>query len=318
MTTQNTEIILAILALFQIATLLLVLLQFNPKSSKASGKRSSKKIVLDTSAVIDGRILALAEAGFLNDAELISTNIILDELQYLADEGDSFKRSRARYGLEILNKLSSLSQLTLSTTNLAKSEHEVDQQLLNLAKSLGAQLFTADFNLAQRARVEGVEILSPNDLAESLKPEILPGENFTIKLIQKGDDRNQAVGYLPDGTMVVAENSQNKIGQTLELKSSKIIQTTAGRIVFAQQVNSGSKRSPKDSGPSPKPSPKARAPRPPKLQTEAPVPKSSQSQNRPSQQSRPNQPRPKNNNNPRPRNKEDSLIDAINSSEPTS
>lgn len=310
MTTQNTEIILATLALFQIATLLLVLLQFNPRMSKSTSKKSNKKIVLDTSAVIDGRILALAEAGFLNDAELISTNIILDELQYLADEGDSFKRSRARYGLEVLNKLSSLSQLTLSTTNLAKSEHEVDQQLLNLAKSLGAQLFTADFNLAQRARVEGVEILSPNDLAESLKPQILPGENFTIKLIQKGDDRNQAVGYLPDGTMVVAENSQNKIGQTLELKSSKIIQTTAGRIVFAQQAGPAPKRGPK-------PSPKPRAPRSPKPTTEASSPESSQPQNRPPQQSRSNRPRPQNNS-PRPRNKEDSLIDAINSSEPTS
>ena len=309
MTTANTEIILAILAIFQLATLLLVLVQFNPKSS---AKKASKKIVLDTSAVIDGRILALAEAGFLNDAELISTNIILDELQYLADEGDSFKRSRARYGLEVLNKLSSLSQLTLSTTNLAKSEHEVDQQLLNLAKSLGAQLFTADFNLAQRARVEGVEILSPNDLAESLKPQILPGENFTIKLIQKGDDRNQAVGYLPDGTMVVAENSQNKIGQTVELKSSKIIQTTAGRIVFAQQAGSGPKRGPKPSGANPKPSPKPRAPRSPKSTTEASSPESPQPQNRPPQQSRLNRPRPQNNNS-RPRNKEDSLIDAINS-----
>lgn len=311
MTTQNTEIILAVLAIFQIATLLLVLLQFNPKSSKSALKRSNKKIVLDTSAVIDGRILALAEAGFLNDAELISTNIILDELQYLADEGDSFKRSRARYGLEVLNKLSSLSQLTLSTINLAKSEHEVDQQLLNLAKSLGAQLFTADFNLAQRARVEGVEILSPNDLAESLKPQILPGENFTIKLIQKGDDRNQAVGYLPDGTMVVAENSQNKIGQTLELKSSKIIQTTAGRIVFAQQVNPSPKRTSKIPSSTSKP----RAPRsskPPKPQAVAAVQNNQQSAS-----PRSSQPR-RQNNSSRPRNKEDSLIDAINSSEPTS
>ncbi len=235
MTSDTITTILIILSVFQITTLILVLLQFNPKSS--SGKKSGKKIVLDTSAVIDGRISALAEAGFLNGVELISTNIILDELQYLADEGDSFKRGRARYGLEVLNKLSSLNQVNLVTQNLPKSELEVDQQLLNLAKSSGAQLFTADFNLAQRARVEGVEILSPNDLAESLKPQILPGENFTIKLIQKGDDRGQAVGYLPDGTMVVAENCQNKIGQSVELKSSKIIQTTAARIVFAQQVN---------------------------------------------------------------------------------
>lgn len=234
MTTQNTDLILAILAIFQLATLLLVLVQHKPILSDK--KSSKKRIVLDTSAVIDGRILALAEAGFLSSTELISTNIILDELQYLADEGDSFKRSRARYGLDILNKLSGLAGVSVVTRNLSKSEFEVDQQLLNLAKSLRAQLFTADFNLAQRAKVEGVSILSPNDLAESLKPQILPGENFTIKLIQKGDDKGQAIGYLPDGTMVVAENSQNKIGQNIELKSSKIIQTAGGRIVFAQQV----------------------------------------------------------------------------------
>lgn len=307
MTSDNTTTILTALAVFQAATLLLTLLQFSPKGPAT--KKSKRTIVLDTSAVIDGRILALAEAGFLNDAELISTNIILDELQYLADEGDSFKRGRARYGLEVLNKLSALGLLNLVTKNLPKSELEVDQQLLNLAKSIGAQLFTADFNLAQRARVEGVEILSPNDLSESLKPQILPGENFTIKLIQKGDDRGQAVGYLPDGTMVVAENSANKIGQTLDLKSSKVIQTTAGRIVFAQQVNPG--RNPRDSKAAPKP----RAPRPPKPQPDSNLTKS-QPQTRPSRQTQAQpQSQPRNQNRPqnsRPKNKEDSLIDAIN------
>jgi uncharacterized protein YacL len=297
MTTQTTDIILVILALFQISTLFLVLLQFNPKSSS---KKVGKKIVLDTSAVIDGRILSLSEAGFLNGAELISTNIILDELQYLADEGDGFKRARARHGLEVLNKLSSLNQLSLITRNLPKSELEVDQQLLNLAKELSAQLFTADFNLSQRARIEGVEILSPNDLAESLKPQILPGETFTIKLIQKGDDRGQAVGYLPDGTMVVAENSQNKIGQNVELKSSKIIQTTAGRIVFAQSVKSNSTPQRTNINQSKNPTVK------PRTQNN-----SSHPQGKPTQvQKSPNLSRPTR----KPSNKEDSLIDAINSS----
>lgn len=291
MTTQNTEIILASLAVLQLATLLLVLLQFSPKSGSNSRKSSKKKIVLDTSAVIDGRILALAEAGFLSGSELVSTNIVLDELQYLADEGDSFKRSRARYGLEVLNKLSSLSDLSLTTKNLSKSELEVDQQLLNLSKSLGAQLFTADFNLAQRARVEGVSILSPNDLAESLKPQILPGEVFSLKLIQKGDDRGQAVGYLPDGTMVVAENSQSKIGQTVELKSSKIIQTAGGRIVFAQSPGPAPSRNQK---------PPAKKPLPPKAPQTPRAPRTPRTP-------RPAQP-------PKRQSKEDSLIDAINSS----
>ncbi len=262
MTNQNIESILVVLSLLQISTLILVLLLFKP--STGSKKSKKKQIVLDTSAVIDGRVLSLAEAGFLSDTELISTNIILDELQYMADEGDSFKRSKARYGLEVLNKLSTLKNISLITINLSKSEHQVDQQLLNLSKKLGAQLFTADFNLAQRAKVEGVEILSPNNLAEALKPQILPGEIFRIKLIQKGDDRGQAVGYLQDGTMVVAENCQNKIGQTIELKSSKIIQTAGGRIIFAQPVSPV--RSQRQAPPKP-PQPKPSNPRPPKKLT---------------------------------------------------
>jgi uncharacterized protein YacL len=194
------------------------------------------EIVLDTSAVIDGRVLSLAEAGFMNGATFIVTNIILDELQYLADEGDSFKRARARYGFEVLSKLMKLRDIKLRNETLPGSKLEVDQQLLNLAKKKKAQLFTVDFNLAQRATIEGAQVLNPAELANALKPQILPGENFTIKLIQKGDDKGQAVGYLPDGTMVVAEKSGNKIGQTVELKSSKIIQTAGGRIVFAQAV----------------------------------------------------------------------------------
>ena len=219
--------------------LLLIASIINNKSSSSNKIKSTtrRKIVLDTSAVIDGRILSLAEAGFLNRAELISTNIILDELQYLADEGDNLKRARARYGLEVLNKLSDLKSLSLITKNLEKSELEVDQQLLNLAKTLKAQLFTVDFNLAQRAKIEGVKILSPAELAEALKPQILPGEVFKLKLIQKGDSKNQAVGYLQDGTMVVAENCLAKLNETVELQASKIIQTDGGRIVFAKLNN---------------------------------------------------------------------------------
>ena len=224
-----------ILAISALNSFLLISVINNKKSTSNKAKAAvRRKIVLDTSAVIDGRILSLAEAGFLNRAELISTNIILDELQYLADEGDNLKRARARYGLEVLNKLSSLNSIELTTKNLEKSELEVDQQLLNLAKSLKAQLFTVDFNLAQRARIEGVQILSSAELAEALKPQILPGEEFKIKLIQKGDSKNQAVGYLQDGTMVVAENCLSKLNEVVELQASKIIQTDGGRIVFAK------------------------------------------------------------------------------------
>ena len=136
--------------------LLLIASVINNKSSSSNKIKSTtrRKIVLDTSAVIDGRILSLAEAGFLNRAELISTNIILDELQYLADEGDNLKRARARYGLEVLNKLSDLKSLSLITKNLEKSELEVDQQLLNLAKTLKAQLFTVDLTLPSALKLK--------------------------------------------------------------------------------------------------------------------------------------------------------------------
>jgi uncharacterized protein YacL len=266
------------------------------------------EIVLDTSAVIDGRVLSLAEAGFMNGATFIVTNIILDELQYLADEGDSFKRARARYGFEVLSKLMKLRDIMLKNETLPNSKLEVDQQLLNLAKKRKAQLFTVDFNLAQRATIEGAQVLNPADLANVLKPQILPGENFTIKLIQKGDDKGQAVGYLPDGTMVVAEKSGNKIGQTVELKSSKIIQTAGGRIVFAQATEQSKPQNKLSQKPQTKTQSK------PKLR---PVPFQPNPLAKPKNNNQPKLQRPNNQNNskrPRPSTKEDSLIDAINRS----
>ena len=284
--------------------LLLIASIINNKSSSSNKIKSTtrRKIVLDTSAVIDGRILSLAEAGFLNRAELISTNIL--------------KRARARYGLEVLNKLSDLKSLSLITKNLEKSELEVDQQLLNLAKTLKAQLFTVDFNLAQRAKIEGVKILSPAELAEALKPQILPGEVFKLKLIQKGDSKNQAVGYLQDGTMVVAENCLAKLNETVELQASKIIQTDGGRIVFAK-LNNGRDNGRSRGGSSSRSSSKKATPASPTPTKEAsakevqkPVQKSAPPQ-KPTSTARQNQnyQRPK-----RVNNQEESLIAAINNS----
>lgn len=266
-------------------------------SSSKTKNNVRTQLVLDTSAIIDGRILSLAEAGFLRGALLIVTNIVLDELQYLADEGDSFKRTRARYGFEVLSKLIKIREVKLKNETLASSKLEVDQQLLNLAKSRGAQLFTVDFNLTQRARIEGALVLNPAELAEALKPQVLPGQSFKIKLIQKGDDKGQAIGYLPDGTMVVAENSQNKVGQTVELKSSKIIQTAGGRIVFAQATTNSTRTE------KPKPQPK------PKLTPKKPTPAS-----RPKHPPKSTQSRHKNSHQNKYKSKEDSLIEAINSS----
>lgn len=275
---------------------------------KSNNKQNNfrSELILDTSAVIDGRILSLAEAGFLRGAQLIITNIALDELQYLADEGDSFKRARARYGFEVLAKLKDLQEVRLKHETLPNSKLEVDQQLLNLAKSRNAQLFTVDFNLAQRAKIEGALVINPAELTEALKPQVLPGESFKIKLIQKGDDKGQAVGYLPDGTMVVAENLQSKIGQTVELRSSKIIQTAGGRIIFAESPakKSLAKQAPSKKSPTqtikttktPKPVRIPKSPEPSRSSTKPPAPKLNDSRQNPYH--RPN--------------KEDSLIEAIN------
>jgi uncharacterized protein YacL len=292
----------------------------NSKSNNSS-TQARTELVLDTSAVIDGRILSLAEFGFLRGSVLIVTNIVLDELQYLADEGDSFKRARARYGFEVLSKLMKIPDIKLKNETLPASKLEVDQQLLNLSKSRKAQLFTVDFNLAQRAKIEGALVLNPADLTEALKPQILPGENFTIKLIQKGEDKNQAVGYLPDGTMVVAENLQNKVGQTVDLKSSKIIQTAGGRIVFAEAASTSSNlkssKNPRNSkAPKSSTSSVAGAKLNPSLNSRAnskPQPKPAQNSNPSSPNStQNNQSQNQNQSRARRPNKEDSLIAAIN------
>lgn len=294
-------------------------MRFRSNSKSANSNSSGRtELVLDTSAVIDGRILSLAEAGFLRGATLIITNIVLDELQYLADEGDSFKRARARYGFEVLSKLMKIFDVKLKNETLPTSKLEVDQQLLNLSKSRKAQLFTVDFNLAQRAKIEGALVLNPAELTEALKPQILPGENFTIKLIQKGEDKNQAVGYLPDGTMVVAENMQSKVGQTVELKSSKIIQTAGGRIVFAGAANSKSSSDSKAQTGKSNSQSAALKTTSAKLKSE-PKPKNTQNSSKLNPGNRhKSQPQNRNqnqnqNSNRRP-NKEDSLIAAINNS----
>ncbi len=270
------------------------------RSSPKPKNSSRTELILDTSAIIDGRILSLAQVGFLRGSQLTVTNIVLDELQYLADEGDSFKRARARYGFEVLSKLMKVSGLKLKNETLPSSKLEVDQQLLNFAKSKSAQLFTVDFNLAQRAKIEGALVLNPADLTEALKPQVLPGETFKIKLIQKGDDKGQAVGYLPDGTMVVAENSQSKVGQTVELKSTKIIQTAGGRIVFAEAANSN-------------PNSNVLTPKNPDSKLKSLSKPKNQKQPRPKSQFSNSNSRPQQNQNRRP-NKEDSLIEAINNS----
>lgn len=227
---EITIIILLLIVLIEVSYLLL-------KTPKIlSSRRSDAKILLDTSVLIDGRIISVAKTGFLN-GKIIIPKSVLAELQYLADTADHEKRSRARYGLDVVAELQQLPGLSVEILqDGSRPEGGVDERLLELAKKYDAAICTLDFNLNKVALVESVRVLNVNELAQSLRMAHLPGERLSLELTQKGQDNHQAVGYLSDGTMVVVENSIKKIGQTVEVEIIRSLQTAAGRMMFAKQV----------------------------------------------------------------------------------
>lgn len=217
-------------------TLLLViiagLILSRSKNKFSKPARSKRHLVMDTSGLIDGRILYLAKAGFVPE-EIIVPQFIIAELQLLADGNDSQKRERARFGLDMARELQSTKgvKVTLDRTNF--DIKTTDDKLVALAKKLSADLYTTDFNLNKVATIEGVRVLNVNELAQSLRPLALPGEHKTVKIIQKGSNRNQGVGYLDDGTMVVVDGAANMIGKTVKAEVNRIHQTVAGKMMFA-------------------------------------------------------------------------------------
>lgn len=196
------------------------------------GKRS-RKIILDSCALIDGRIVELVNAGFVN-SKLVVPRFVLKELQLLADGSDSQKRERARFGLDIANSLQSNNntEVTVATQDFPNVK-KTDDKLILLAKKLSADLYTTDYNLNKVATVESVRVLNINELALTMRPLVLPGEKKKVKIVQKGSGRNQGVGYLEDGTMVVVENAFKLIGKTLEVEVSRYHQTESGKMLFA-------------------------------------------------------------------------------------
>jgi uncharacterized protein YacL len=169
---------------------------------------------------------------------IIIPQFVVAELQFLADQGDSFKRERARYGLDVVRKLQDMRQTeVVIKPGMAKGIKEVDDKLVALAKKLGAMLYTTDFNLNQVAEIEGVRVLNVNELAQALRAMHLPGEKSEIKITQVGQDRTQGVGYLEDGTMVVVEKAGSKIGQRVQVEFSRMLQTQAGKMMFATLRN---------------------------------------------------------------------------------
>ncbi|HSX17624.1 MAG TPA: TRAM domain-containing protein [Patescibacteria group bacterium] len=193
-----------------------------------------RKLILDSCALIDGRIVEVVRAGFVAD-ELVIPQFILNELQMLADGNDSHKRERARYGLDIAHELqdSAPMRVTIDRTVLANIS-TTDDKLVELAKRLHAQLYTTDYNLSKVAAVEGVQVLNVNELAQALRPITLPGETLTIKIIQKGSNRDQGVGYLDDGTMIVIEGGARFVGREVPVTVTRMHQTVAGKMVFGQ------------------------------------------------------------------------------------
>jgi len=189
---------------------------------------------VDTSVLIDGRITAIAESGFLTRPLYIPRSVV-GELQFLADNADSEKRSRARHGLDIISQLQALPQVkTVIFPDGVKAEEGVDNRLLKLAKKHGGAVCTIDYNLNKVAVVEGIEVLNVNELAKSLRMAYLPGEKARIELTQKGNDQHQAVGHLDDGTMVVVEHAYKQIGTIVEVEFIRSLQTAAGKMMFAK------------------------------------------------------------------------------------
>lgn len=191
------------------------------------------QMVVDTSGLIDGRIVEIVGSGFV-PPRLIVPQFVVAELQFLADQGDAYKRERARYGLEVVRRLQDMRQTeVVIKPGMAKGIKEVDDKLVALAKKTGALLYTTDFNLNQVAQIEGVRVLNVNELAQGLRAMHLPGERADIKITQVGQDRTQGVGYLEDGTMVVVEQAAKRLNTVVHVEFTRMLQTQAGKMMFA-------------------------------------------------------------------------------------
>lgn len=196
-------------------------------------QKIKNQMVVDTSGLIDGRIIDIVGSGFV-PPRLIIPQFVVAELQFLADQGDAYKRERARYGLEVVRRLQDMRQTeVVIKPGMARGIKEVDDKLVALAKKSGALLYTTDFNLNQVAQIEGVRVLNVNELAQGLRAMHLPGERTDIKITQVGQDRTQGVGYLEDGTMVVVEQAAKKLNQHVQVEFTRMLQTQAGKMMFA-------------------------------------------------------------------------------------
>jgi uncharacterized protein YacL len=235
---SSVQILLVLLCLYVGATLAVekgqgVDLVAFLRAFKEQPRVESDKI-LDTSVIIDGRIADICETGFV-EGTLIIPQFVLRELQHIADSSDPLKRNRGRRGLDILQKMQKDSQVQVRLHDKDFPEiREVDGKIVALAKALSAKVVTNDFNLNKVCELQGVPVLNINELTNALKPVVLPGEDMRVYVLKEGKEYNQGIAYLDDGTMVVIDNGRRHIGQTIDVRVTSVLQTTAGRMIFSR------------------------------------------------------------------------------------
>jgi uncharacterized protein YacL len=207
--------------------------------------------ILDTSVIIDGRIADVCETGFL-DGTLVIPQFVLKELQLVADSGDSLKRNRGRRGLDILQKIQKMSGVDVTISDIDFPEiREVDLKLIELGRTLQGKIVTNDFNLNKVAQLRGVEVLNINELANALKPVVLPGEFMKVFILKEGKEYNQGVAYLDDGTMVVVDNARRMISKNIDIVVTSVLQTTAGKMIFGRFMEAPGAAGPIATAPTP-------------------------------------------------------------------
>lgn len=211
-----------------------LMIPFVTLDTKGSGE---ELILLDTSVIIDGRISDICKTNFLSN-KFVLPRFVLKELQLIADSSDPLKRNRGRRGLDVLNKMKQIPNVQVKINEMDFPEFStVDAKLVKMGQVLGAKVFTNDFNLNKVAELQGVKVLNINELANALKPIVMPGEVMQVKILKEGKEHEQGVAYLDDGTMVVVDNGRRRIGQTLHVCITSVLQTQAGRMIFARPTD---------------------------------------------------------------------------------
>jgi uncharacterized protein YacL len=205
-----------------------------PDDDRSVDRTGEPRIIVDTSAIIDGRIAEIVESGFIFGT-LVIPRFVLDELQHIADSSDTLRRNRGRRGLEILNRMQKEPGTPVEIVeDSVPSESEVDGKIVALARARSGVILTNDFNLNRVAELQGVRVMNINSLANAVKPAVLPGEELRVRVIQEGKEAGQGVGFLDDGTMIVVEGGARHIDKDLDVAVTRVLQTVAGRMIFAQ------------------------------------------------------------------------------------